>query len=205
MITDKDKTKALDAIIVAIGIVSVLITNVSYVGYLTTPGGPEPYWFDCDHPMFTAYIYFNGFAMVFSIAAIAVVTFGPFVLVIMTHAGCESGVVASRYQPHHTAGRLQGRFACAGFVVALVESPPLKCAYLKCGDGGIRCDLYGTRSPGSYSLLYDVDYEFVLDPKVEYLDQDMLFGPTSKRSLATQGSFTCCNYPYIQISNDSDP
>ena len=38
----KEQNKAHDAIIVAIGIVAVLIANVAYVGYLSTPGGPNP-------------------------------------------------------------------------------------------------------------------------------------------------------------------
>ena len=46
-IVPKDVNKANDAVIVAIGIVAVLIANVTYVGYLTPPGGQDPYWLDC--------------------------------------------------------------------------------------------------------------------------------------------------------------
>ena len=203
-VSDEDKTKALDAIIVAIGIVSVLITNVAYVGYLTTPGGPDPYWLDCDYPMFTAYIYFNGFAMVFSTAAIAVVTFGPFVLIRRELASWRKQIVeVGLWYLGFSLITLLAAFACAGFVVALVAPPPLNCANIKCGDGGIRCVLDG-RSPSLTSTIF-MNSDFGLDPQVEYLNQDVLFGPNSNRSLETHGSITCCSYPFIQISNESDP
>ncbi|KAK9846634.1 hypothetical protein WJX81_008010 [Elliptochloris bilobata] len=78
-VTPEDASKALDAIIVAIGIVAVLIVDVCYVGYVTTPGGPDPYWSDCHYPAFIAYVCLNGFALVFATAAIVSVTFGPLV------------------------------------------------------------------------------------------------------------------------------
>ena len=77
----KDARKARDAVIVAIGISSVLVINVAYVGYITTPGGPDPYWAECFYGVFVAYIVLNSFALVFSIAALCAVTWGPFVLI----------------------------------------------------------------------------------------------------------------------------
>lgn len=126
-ISDKDRIRALDAMIVAIGIVAVLITNVAYVGYLTTPGGPDPYWLDCDYQAFVAYIYLNGFAMVFSTAAIAVVTFGPFLLMALSRASWRKQVVnVGLVHLLLSLLTLLAAFACAGFVVALVDPPDNK-------------------------------------------------------------------------------
>lgn len=205
-ISDEDKTKALDAIIVAIGIVSVLITNVAYVGYLTTPGGPDPYWLDCNYPMFNLYIYFNGFAMVFSTAAIAVVTFGPYLLIRRGRSSWRKRVVkVGLFHLAFSLITLLAAFACAGFVVALVAPPALNCANIVCGKGGISCVLDG-QPPSLHSAgPSTLDSELILDPQVEYLNQDVLIGPTSNRSLNTHGSITCCNYAFVQVSKDSDP
>ena len=70
-------SKAHDAVIVAIGICAVLIFNVCYVGYVTPPGGASPPWADCYYPVYVAFLYFNGFALVFSTAAIVAILVGP--------------------------------------------------------------------------------------------------------------------------------
>ena len=55
---------------------------VLLAGYLTPPGGAA-YWADCWYPLFVAYVCCNGFALVFSVAAIMAVLVGPIILVCM--------------------------------------------------------------------------------------------------------------------------
>lgn len=68
--TPEEQDKACDAVIVAIGLVAVLIANVCYLGYVTPPGGPDPYWATCDYPLFTYFKMLNGSSFVLAVAAI---------------------------------------------------------------------------------------------------------------------------------------
>ena len=137
----EDSNKAAyDAILVAVGIVAVLVANVAYAGYLTTPGGPDPYWADCYYPIFVAFTYLDGFSLVFAVAAIFAVTFGPAFLIWEGKGGWRAKVV--RVSLVHLALSLlafMGAFACAGFVTALVNSPPLTCGLIRCSEGGVPC------------------------------------------------------------------
>ncbi|KAL0047471.1 hypothetical protein WJX82_004320 [Trebouxia sp. C0006] len=38
----------------AIGVVAVLVANVTYLGWATPPGGTTPYWAGCTYPLYTA-------------------------------------------------------------------------------------------------------------------------------------------------------
>ena len=51
-----------------------------HAGYLTPPG-VGAYWVDCWYFWYVAYICCNGFALVFSVAAIVAVLIGPIILV----------------------------------------------------------------------------------------------------------------------------
>ncbi|KAK9839429.1 hypothetical protein WJX81_001628 [Elliptochloris bilobata] len=79
----QEKGKAYDAIIVAVGIVAVLIVNLAYLEYVTPPGGPDLYWLNCYYPVSFVYVACDGFALVFSVAAIMAVTCGPCILIRM--------------------------------------------------------------------------------------------------------------------------
>lgn len=140
---EEDSKRALDAMIVAIGISTVLIINVAYVGYITTPGGPNAYWADCFYGVFVAYIVLNGFALVFSVAALCAVTWGPFVLMWCKLSTWRTRVVYVGLA--HLAVSLVsvlGAFACAGFVTASVGAPELTCGNLKCTEGGVPCNAF---------------------------------------------------------------
>ena len=137
---EEDAKRALDAIIVAIGISTVLIINVAYVGYITTPGGPNPYWGDCFYGWFVAYFVLNGFALVFSVAALCAVTWGPYVLMWCKLSTWRTRVVNLGLA--HLAislASLLGAFVCAGFVTASVGAPELNCGNLRCSEGGVPC------------------------------------------------------------------
>ena len=184
--------KALDAIIVAIGIVAVLITNVAYVGYLTPPGGgAAAYWADCDYPIFTGYIYLNGFALVFSTAAIAAVTFGPFVLIKTQCKEWRQMVVCVGLW--HLAASLLTlliAFVLAGLVLATINPPDLTCANLKCGEGGIACTLDSNPvNPDTWG--------FILDQHVVNLNSEFGF----KRNVNESTYHMCCNFNFISDGN----
>ena len=136
----EDTRKARDAIIVAIGISSVLIINVAYLGYITPPGGPDPYWADCFYPVFVAFFVLNGFALVFSVAALCAVTWGPFVLIWCKLSTWRTRVVnLGLVHLAVSLASLLGAFACAGFVTASVGAPDLTCGNLRCIEGGVPC------------------------------------------------------------------
>ena len=164
---EEDTRKARDAVIVAIGISSVLNINVAYVGYITTPGGPDPYWADCFYPVFVAYFLLNGFALVFSVAALCAVTWGPFVLIWRRVSTWRTRVVNLGLA--HLAvslASLLGAFACAGFVAASVGAPEVSCGNLRCTEGGVPCSPFSVRSDGLlYVGIYGwVPSHYALDP-----------------------------------------
>ena len=188
---EKTVTKALDAIIVAIGIVAVLITNVAYFGYITPPGGEDAYWVECRYVMFVLYIFFNGFAMVFSTAAIAVVTFGPAYLVhVREFLRWRRQVVnVGLGLLFLSLLTLLAAFACAGLIVALVGRPPYNCGYVSCEDGGHNCVLDTSPASGAWG--------FNLDPQVQYLNRETLFKSSLTGNDSTNSSLTCCNFNYV--------
>ena len=195
---DPDEVKrAYDAIIVAIGIVAVLITNVAFTGCLTPPGGGiGAYWADCNYPMFTAYVYFNGFALVFSTAAIAAVTFGTFVPVKKRYRNWREKVVGvGLWYLGFSLLTLFIAFVLAGFVLATIAPPPLTCVLLRCGEGGIGCRLdnstdIGVNGTGAWG--------FMLDPQVVSLNRGQLY---ELHQDVGDSAHTCCNFNFISDGN----
>ena len=168
---EEDIRKALDAVIVAIGISTVLIMNVAYVGYITTPGGPNPYWAECFYGAYVAYIVLNGFALVFSVAALCAVTWGPLVLMWCKLATWRMQVVNVGLA--HLAvslASLLGAFVCAGFVSASVGAPELNCGSLNCMEGGVPC------SPFTYGLVASQVYSH--HPHREWVPKGFNLDPT---------------------------
>lgn len=55
----------------------MLVANVSYLGYVTPPGGPDPHWKNCQYDVYAVFIVFNGFAFLFSLGATGVVIVLP--------------------------------------------------------------------------------------------------------------------------------
>ena len=188
VLDDKDTRKARDAIIVAIGISSVLVINVAYVGYITTPGGPDPYWADCFYPVFVAYFVLNGFALVFSIAALCAVTWGPLVLIWCKLSTWRTPV--ANWGLAHLAvslASLLGAFACAGFVAASVGAPEPTCGNLKCIDGGVQCTAFGFAfgaKPNPYLTPAWRPWAYRLNPLLVKLNNATFFGNAQGRNAA---------------------
>ena len=87
-----------------------------------------------------AFIVLNGFALVFSVAALCAVTWGPFVLIWCKLSTWRTRVVnLGLVHLAISLASLLGAFACAGFVTASVGAPELTCGNLKCVEGGVPC------------------------------------------------------------------
>ena len=192
---EDSKKAAYDAILVAVGIVAVLVANVAYAGYLTTPGGPDPYWADCYYPIFVAFTYLDGFSLVFAVAAIFAVTFGPAFLIWEGKGAWRAKVV--RVALVHLALSLLafvGAFTCAGFVTALVNSPPVTCGLIRCSEGGVPCT-YTTVKALNTSTSTGVLWP--LDPKLVALNQATF---SSGRNGGKADCVVCANYNTISGS-----
>ena len=48
---------------------AVLVANVSFLGYVTPPGRPHPYWETCNNRVYVAFMVLNGLAFLFSLGA----------------------------------------------------------------------------------------------------------------------------------------
>ena len=196
-----DVDKLHDAVIVAIGICAVLIVNVCYVGYITPPGGTSAFWADCYYPLYVAFLYFNGFAFVFSVAAIVAVLVGPYVLLAckqphwrkpVVHVGLVHVVIS--------LATLLGAFACAGFILASVGIPVLDCAQLTCTEGGVPCNPfsigYGDRSVSwNGTQLKRYPPHLTLIPDLARLNNDTLWEVARGESPGYE--VTCRDYSYM--------
>ena len=190
---EEERNRAHDAIIVAIGIVAVLIANVACVGYLSTPGGPNPWWADCDYPLFTAFMISNGFSLVFSVAAIVAVLVGPYILIMQQQLHWRQPVVnLGLCHLLCSLASLLAAFALAGFITASVGAPPLSCAKITCDRGGVPCSTYTPQA--SLTGAYDLG----LDPVVAQLNNKTLSG--SAQSYSADSQVVCHDYNYIACS-----
>ena len=193
-------TSAYDAIIVAVGIVAVLVANVAYVGYLTVPGGEDPYWQDCYYLVFVVYTYMNGFSLVFAVAAIFAVTFGPTLLIWKSKNALQDVQWRNKVVKVglvHLAFSLLAfvaAFACAGFVTALVDSPPANCGLLTCDQGGVPCSTAPVRAQNT---------SWPLDPQLAALNK-AAFWPGGSASQAETPTVMCANYKDISGRHNSD-
>ena len=206
----EDTRKARDAIIVAIGISSVLVINVAYLGYITPPGGSNPYWADCFYAVFFTYFALNGFALVFSIAALCAVTWGPFILIRRAVSNWRTRVVNLGLT--HLAlslTSLLGAFLCAGLVTASVGAPALTCGNLICTEGGVACSAFGVRPAAlhRYSGGNWTSYTHVLSPTLAKLNKaDFTVGDaTQTKSTGAEvdgQDVTCMSYSHIATFSD---
>ena len=211
---DEDVRQARDAMIVAIGISSVLIINVAYVGYITTPGGSTPYWADCYYPLFVGYFVLNGFALVFSVAALCAVTWGPFVLMWCKQSTWRTRVVnMGLIHMAVSLASLLGAFACAGFVAASVGAPELTCGNIKCTDGGVPCNAF-TIVTANESLFGEyVPWEpltYKLDPVLAHLNNasfgafkdSYALGLSPENADISGKDVLCHSYSYVATLQD---
>ena len=193
-------------------------------GYLTPPGGGAPYWADCWYPLFAAYICCNGFALVFSAAAIMAVLIGPIVLVCLDRSSWRKQIaILAIMHLVFSLASLLAAFALAGFITASVSAPPFNCGNLKCEEGGVPCSAYTVAYTGRVAAQYNftsdklgglfspvstasLDFyrdltELVLDPAVARLNKDV-FGDAS--ALGSPGPDVLCR-DYRYIANGSLP
>lgn len=177
-----DSSKAFDAIITAIGIVAALIIVGTYVQL--PPGGPMPPWAGCAYTLFTVYVFLNGMALVFSVAALIAVIFAPYILIRMHRcAWCRTVVQLGIYHSAVSLCALMAAFICAGLIRGAVSAPGPSCASLRCEEGGVPCSPYSVRFT---STLYNriasgsrafagltslADTELLLDPTLVLLNR----------------------------------
>ena len=102
------------------------------------------------------YIYCNGFALVFSVAAICAVLIGPFILVCLGRPTWRKQIATLAIV--HLAFSLLSflaAFVLAGYITAQVNAPPFNCANLKCEEGGVPCSAYTVRRNGTIYACVD--------------------------------------------------
>ena len=200
-----------------------------HAGYLTPPGNGE-YWAECWYPLFVAYVCCNGFALVFSVAAIVAVLVGPIILVCLDRPNwrVQIAVLAIIHLAFSLASFLAA-FALAGFITASVNAPALNCGNLKCEEGGVPCSAYTLRSSEAIYARYNETsskveevgtynqswytlphsevfsrrlFELVLDPVIAQLNNDT-FGDA--RTWETPGKDVVCrDYNYLALSSFPD-
>ena len=132
-------------IITVISVVAVLVANISFLGYVTPPGGPHPWWETCSHDYYTyvAFLVLNGLAFLFSLGAVGVVVVLPW-LYPEKDAGRHK-VSINRWISWGLGLLLSAilfftvAFVTAGLVTGGFGAPPLQCGVLPCDKGGIPC------------------------------------------------------------------
>ena len=126
-----------------------------HVGYLTPPGAGE-YWGDCWYPLYVAYIVCNGFALVFSVAAIAAVLVGPIILVCWDRKTWRQQIaILAIIHSVISLITFVAAFAITGFLTASVSAPPFNCGNLKCEEGGVPCSAYTLKRNGEVYARYN--------------------------------------------------
>ena len=122
-----------------IAIVAVLIANVTFLGYLTSPGGPHPLWETCYYSNFVAFTVLNGIAFLASLLAMIAVTFLPWMLRGRNTPGTVSLVNAGLVLLGIAILAFVGSFCWSGLVSGSAEAPDPSCGLLKCSEGGLLC------------------------------------------------------------------
>ncbi len=121
---------------------AVLVANVTFVAYVTPPGGNQPYWGDCLYKTFVAFVFFNGMAFLGSVATVAIVVVVPWLYPSTKAervAGANKwiawglGTLVASFLMFTVA------FVLAGLVTGGFKAPPPTCGVLKCKDGGVAC------------------------------------------------------------------
>ena len=127
----------------------------------------------------------NGFALVFSVAALCAVTWGSFVLIWRRKSTWRTRVVnLGLVHLAVSLASLLDAFACAGFVVASVGAPKLTCGNVKCTDGGVPCSspfttMRGAKHVSSNGYAWQ-PYTYILDPLLARLN-NATFGDSKGR------------------------
>ena len=126
-------------IISVLGIVAVLIVNVTYVGYITPPGGSHPSWETCPYWPYIAFFCLNGLAFLFSLCAVVVMVFMPLLL---DRPGNDWRKPVIKWGIAHLAVGLLFTllaFCAAGLANSNFQEPEYTCSFVPCSNGGIYC------------------------------------------------------------------
>ena len=180
------------------------------------------------------YVCCNGFALVFSVAAIVAVLVGPIILVCLDRCTWRKqiAILATVHLAFSLASMLAA-FALAGFLMAGVNAPSFNCGNLKCEEGGVPCSAYTLRYSSGISARYNNTsghfdnvgameswspntnngtnftgfpmFELVLDPLIAQLNNDTFgFGHMGETS---RPEVVCREYSYLanNIFTDGRP
>lgn len=123
-----------------ISVVAVLVANVSFLGYVTPPGGSHPYWENCYYETYVIFLVFNGLAFLFSLGAMGVVVVVPWLfanLQIRERVGKWTG--CGLILLGLSIATFTGAFLLAGLVTGGYQGPPPQCGVLPCSKGGMAC------------------------------------------------------------------
>ena len=145
-----------------------------------------------------AYIVLNGFSLVYSMASICAVTFGPLLLISWRVASWRQQVVkVGLFHLAVSLASLMAAFAAAGFIAAGKWAPDLNCGKVLCSEGGVSCSAFAyernvtiaVHNPAVRKEPYVSSYlHRTLSPRVAKLNEDR-FGNASK--------VTCQDHSYI--------
>ena len=125
-----------------LGIVAVLIANITYLGYITPPGGTHPSWEACDYKVFIAFFVLNGLAFIFSLCAIWLMIFMPLQWLVRGKAeilGHKTVVWWGAAMVGFAMLCLLAAFTAAGLVSVGFGAPDYTCGILTCEAGGVYC------------------------------------------------------------------
>ena len=125
---------------------AVLVANVSFLGYVTPPGGLEPYWENCVpvYQTYRAFLILNGRAFLFALGATGEVVVVPWLypednngdrhLSVNRWIAWGLGLLVTAILVFTAA------FVCAGLVTGDYEAPMISCGVLPCDRGGVPCN-----------------------------------------------------------------
>ena len=125
-----------------LGIVAVLIANVTYLGYITPPGGTHPTWDGCVYHVFIAFFVLNGLAFIFSMCAIWLMVFVPLRWLTPGRPSKLGHNTVVWWGAVHVAFAmlcLLAAFTTAGLVSVGFHAPDYDCGILHCDSGGVYC------------------------------------------------------------------
>ena len=125
-----------------LGIVAVLIANITYLGYITPPGGTHPVWEACDYHVFIAFFVLNGLAFIFSMCAIWLMIFVPLRWLSPgrpSRLGHSTVVWWGAATVAAAMLCLLASFTAAGLVSVGFNAPDYTCGILPCEAGGVYC------------------------------------------------------------------
>ena len=126
-----------------LGIVAVLIANITYLGYVTPPGGSHPSWEACDYKVYIAFFVLNGLAFIFSLCAIWFMIFMPLQWLLAPGSPSILRHETIVWWGAVTVGFamlcLLAAFTAAGLVSVGFGAPDYTCGILPCESGGVYC------------------------------------------------------------------